>query len=113
MLWPREEFHAAYGQIKHDGIKSGGCSVLVLVAMDVDALCACEILTSLFKADFLSYSLLAVRGYDDILRIREARIRDEQGNVKQSELRSVVNMSGYVSTENRSRRNRVPERGPL
>uniref|UniRef100_K3X452 CDC45-like protein n=1 Tax=Globisporangium ultimum (strain ATCC 200006 / CBS 805.95 / DAOM BR144) TaxID=431595 RepID=K3X452_GLOUD len=90
MLWPREEFHAAYGQIKHDGIKSGGCSVLVLVAMDVDALCACEILTSLFKADFLSYSLLAVRGYDDILRIREARIRDEQGNVKQSELRSVV-----------------------
>ncbi|KAF1336570.1 Cell division control protein 45, partial [Globisporangium splendens] len=90
MLWPREEFHTAYGQIKHDGIKSGGCSVLILVAMDVDALCACEILTSLFKADFLSYSLLAVRGYDDILRVREARIRDEEGNVKQSELRSVV-----------------------
>lgn len=90
MLWPREEFHAAYGQIKHDGIKSGGCSVLILVALDVDALCACEILTSLFKTDFLSYTLLAVRGYDDILRIREARIRDEQGNVKASELRSVV-----------------------
>lgn len=90
MLWPREEFHAAYGQIKHDGIKSGGCSVLIVVALDVDALCACEILTSLFKADFLSYTLLAVRGYDDILRIREARIRDDNGNVKASELRSVV-----------------------
>lgn len=90
MLWPREEFHAAYGQIKHDGIKSGGCSVLIVVALDVDALCACEILTSLFKADFLSYTLLAVRGYDDILRIREARIRDDNGNVKASELRSVI-----------------------
>ncbi|TYZ65771.1 hypothetical protein PybrP1_009972 [[Pythium] brassicae (nom. inval.)] len=90
MLWPRDEFHAAYAQIKHDGIKSGGCSVLLLVALDVDALCACEILTSLFKTDFLSYSLLAVRGYDDIMRVREARIRDESGRVRASELRSVV-----------------------
>ncbi|KAJ0392763.1 hypothetical protein P43SY_007474 [Pythium insidiosum] len=90
MLWPREEFHAAYGQIKHDGIQSGGTSILVLVALDVDALCACEILTGLFKADFLSYTLLPVRGYEDILRIRDTRLRDAEGNVKASDLRSVV-----------------------
>ncbi|TMW69627.1 hypothetical protein Poli38472_001783 [Pythium oligandrum] len=90
MLWPREEFHAAYGQIKHDGIQSGGSSILILVALDVDALCACEILTTLFKADFLSYTLLPVRGYEDIIRIRDARIRDADGNVRASELRSIV-----------------------
>ncbi|RLN98861.1 hypothetical protein BBJ28_00008028 [Nothophytophthora sp. Chile5] len=92
MLWPREEFHAAYGQIKHDALQSGGgCSVLLLVALDVDALCACEILTRLLRADFLSYSLLAVRGYEDVLRARETRIRGADGAVRGSgELRSVV-----------------------
>lgn len=90
MLWPRAEFHAAYGQIKHDGIKSGGCSVLILVALDVDALCACEILTSLLKGDFLSYSLLAVRGYEDIVRVRETRIRDAQGRERPSDVKSIV-----------------------
>lgn len=90
MLWPRAEFHAAYGQIKHDGIKSGGCSVLILVALDVDALCACEILTSLLKGDFLSYSLLAVRGYEDIVRVRETRIRDAQGHERPSDVKSIV-----------------------
>jgi cell division control protein 45 len=87
MLWPREEFHAAYGQIKHDALQTGGSSVLVLVALDVDALCASAILTSLFKADFVSYALLPVRGYEDIVRIRDARIATPSGA---SELRSIV-----------------------
>ncbi|DBA01874.1 TPA: hypothetical protein N0F65_006022 [Lagenidium giganteum] len=90
MLWPREEFHAAYGQIKHDGIQTGGCSVLILVAMDVDALCACEIVTSLLKADFLSYTMLAVKGYEDLKRIRYERIRGPDGSIHNDDLRSVI-----------------------
>ncbi|KAG6612927.1 cell division control protein 45 [Phytophthora cinnamomi] len=92
MLWPREEFHAAYGQIKHDALQSGGgCSVLVLVALDVDALCAAEILTRLLRADLLSYSLLAVRGYEDVLQARETRVRGADGTLRGGgELRSVV-----------------------
>ncbi|KAL4162808.1 hypothetical protein PRNP1_003340 [Phytophthora ramorum] len=92
MLWPREEFHAAYGQMKHDALQSGGsCSVLILVALDVDALCAAEILTRLLRADMLSYSLLAVRGYEDVLQARETRIRGADGEVRGGgELRSVV-----------------------
>ncbi|KAG6969890.1 hypothetical protein JG687_00002942 [Phytophthora cactorum] len=92
MLWPREEFHAAYGQIKHDALQSGGsCSVLVLVALDVDALCAAEILTRLLRADMLSYSLLAVRGYEDVLQARETRIRSADGTLRGGgELRSVI-----------------------
>ncbi|KAG7390279.1 DNA replication initiation factor cdc45 [Phytophthora pseudosyringae] len=92
MLWPREEFHAAYGQMKHDALQSGGsCSVLILVALDVDALCAAEILTRLLRADMLSYSLLAVRGYEDVLQARETRIRGADGTLRGGgELRSVV-----------------------
>ncbi|KAF4034272.1 CDC45-like protein [Phytophthora infestans] len=92
MLWPREEFHAAYGQIKHDALQSGGsCSVLILVALDVDALCAAEILTRLLRADMLSYSLLAVRGYEDVLQARETRIRGDDGTLRGGgELRSVI-----------------------
>ncbi|UIZ25526.1 hypothetical protein KXD40_006437 [Peronospora effusa] len=92
MLWPREEFHAAYGQIKYDALHSGGsCSILVLVALDVDALCAAEILTRLLRADMLSYSLLAVRGYEDVLQARETRIRSADGALRDNgELRSVI-----------------------
>lgn len=91
MLWPREEFHTAYNQIKHDSIQHGGCSILILVAMDVDALCACEILTRLFKSDFMSYSLQAVRGYDDVRRITDMRFCDENGQTKEhTEIRSFV-----------------------
>ncbi|KUF80487.1 Cell division control protein 45 [Phytophthora nicotianae] len=92
MLWPREEFHAAYGQIKHDALQSGSsCSVLILVALDVDALCAAEILTRLLRADMLSYSLLAVRGYEDVLQARETRIRGADGTLRGGgELRSVI-----------------------
>ncbi|KAL0592480.1 hypothetical protein ABG067_000044 [Albugo candida] len=91
MLWPREEFVAAYNQIKHDSIQHGGCSILILVAMDVDALCASEILTQLFKADFMSFSLVAVHGYDDIQRIGNGRFHDENGKVREdTDLRSVI-----------------------
>ncbi|TDH70262.1 hypothetical protein CCR75_001639 [Bremia lactucae] len=92
MLWPREEFHAAYAQIKHDALQGGGtCSILLLVALDVDALCAAEILTRLLRADMLSYSLLAMRGYEDVLEARETRIRSADGRVRGGmELRSVI-----------------------
>uniref|UniRef100_A0AAV1UM09 Cell division control protein 45 n=1 Tax=Peronospora matthiolae TaxID=2874970 RepID=A0AAV1UM09_9STRA len=92
MLWPREEFHAAYTQIKHDAVQSNGqCSVLLLVALDVDALCAAEILTRLLRADLVSYALLAVRGYEDVLLARETRICSADG-VRRGDgaLRSVI-----------------------
>ncbi|XP_028400506.1 cell division control protein 45 homolog [Dendronephthya gigantea] len=41
--------------------------VLVLVTMDADALCACKILQWLFKCDSVEYTLLPVRGRDDLI----------------------------------------------
>lgn len=44
MLVPREDFDATYARVK-EGAASGGCTVLIFVAPDVDALCACRIFT--------------------------------------------------------------------
>ncbi|XP_069789784.1 cell division control protein 45 homolog isoform X5 [Narcine bancroftii] len=40
--------------------------VLLLVALDVDALCACKILQSLFQCDHVQYTLVPVAGWQDL-----------------------------------------------
>ncbi|XP_032223599.2 cell division control protein 45 homolog isoform X1 [Nematostella vectensis] len=42
--------------------------ILVLVAMDVDALCACKILKWLFKCDNIQYTLVPASGKEDLAR---------------------------------------------
>lgn len=42
--------------------------VLVLVSMDVDSLCACKILQWLFKCDNVQYTIVPVRGKEDLVR---------------------------------------------
>lgn len=42
--------------------------VLVMVALDVDALCACKILQFLFKCDNVEYSLVPVSSKSDLIR---------------------------------------------
>ena len=43
--------------------------VLVLVALDPDALCACRILTRLFKHDYIPHKIQPVAGYADLERV--------------------------------------------
>ncbi|KAK3991298.1 putative cell division control protein 45, partial [Cladorrhinum sp. PSN332] len=43
--------------------------VLVLVALEPDALCACRILTRLFKHDYIPHKIQPVAGYADLERI--------------------------------------------
>ena len=40
--------------------------VLLLCAMDVDSLCACKILQSLFKGDDVKHTLIPVSGKADV-----------------------------------------------
>jgi len=44
----------AWNFIRQDG-EGGGCSVLVLVGPDVDAISACKILSFLFQSELMSY----------------------------------------------------------
>jgi cell division control protein 45 len=46
-------------------------SVIVLVAPDVDALCASKMLARLFKQDDVIYTIIPVAGVEDFTTIRE------------------------------------------
>lgn len=49
--------------------------VLLLVSLDADALCACRILTALFKRDFISHKIQPISGYVDLQKAGEQLVR--------------------------------------
>ncbi|CAM1320772.1 CDC45 (predicted) [Pycnogonum litorale] len=44
-----------------------GQRVLLLVSLDVDAVCACKILQYLFQCDHIQYTLIHVNGREDLI----------------------------------------------
>ena len=48
--------------------------VLILVALEPDAVCACRILTALLKRDYISHKIQPVSGYDDLARAGETMV---------------------------------------
>lgn len=49
--------------------------VLLLVALDPDALCACRILTALLKRDYIPHKILPIGGYADLSKAGEELVR--------------------------------------
>lgn len=49
--------------------------VLILVALEPDALCACRILTSLLKRDYIPHKIHPIAGYADLTRAGEELVR--------------------------------------
>lgn len=49
--------------------------VLLLVALEPDALCACRILTALLKRDYISHKIQPIAGYGDLSRAAEELVR--------------------------------------
>ncbi|KAI9372430.1 CDC45 family [Aspergillus egyptiacus] len=52
--------------------------VLVLVALEPDALCACRILTALLKRDYIPHKIHPIAGYGDLARAGEELVRPMQ-----------------------------------
>ncbi|CEN62463.1 Putative Cell division control protein 45 [Aspergillus calidoustus] len=52
--------------------------VLILVALESDALCACRILTALLKRDYIPHKIHPVAGYGDLSRAGEELVRPMQ-----------------------------------
>ncbi|KAJ5204872.1 uncharacterized protein N7498_005751 [Penicillium cinerascens] len=52
--------------------------VLILVALEPDALCACRILTALLKRDYIPHKIQPVAGYGDLARGGEDLVRPMQ-----------------------------------
>lgn len=49
--------------------------VLVISSLDTDAICACRILASLFKRDFIQHRVQPVTGYGDLQRVGHELVR--------------------------------------
>lgn len=49
--------------------------VLLLVALEPDALCACRILTALLKRDYIPHKIQPISGYGDLARAGEQMVR--------------------------------------
>ncbi|KAI5803312.1 CDC45-like protein [Peziza echinospora] len=94
MYISRDLFAAAYNHLKHNA-SSTNPSVLILVALDTDSLCATRILTQLLKRDFLLHKIHPVAGYKDLKKANETLIK---GN---DDLKFVIclGMGGMVDME--------------
>ena len=49
--------------------------VLILVALEPDALCACRILTALFKRDYIQHKIQPIAGYSDLADVGETLVQ--------------------------------------
>lgn len=76
MIIRRSQFSSAYTRIRQSSL-SGTCAVLILVALDTDALCACKMLASLLKADFIPFQVRPIAGWTDLESINTTLV---QGN---------------------------------
>lgn len=49
--------------------------VLILVALEPDAVCACRILTSLLKRDYIAHKIQPIAGYDDLEKAGQTMVQ--------------------------------------
>ena len=80
MLIGRERFEEVYNTIKASACAGGSCTVLILVAPDCDAVCACQILTRLLRDDNVPFKATPVSGYADVRRAT-AGLADHFGEI--------------------------------
>ena len=65
MYLPRSLISHLYQQLMHAN-HSQSPPVLILVSLEPDALCACRILTTLFRRDYIPHKIQPVSGYSDL-----------------------------------------------
>lgn len=77
MIIRRNQFASAYTKIRQSSL-SGTCAVLILVALDVDALCASKMLASLLKSDFVPYQIRPIAGWSDLEKVNTNLVHDNE-----------------------------------
>jgi cell division control protein 45 len=74
MYLPRDLFASLYQQLQRRW-HAQQSPVVLLVALEPDALCACRILTALLKRDYISHNIIPVAGYGDLARAGEENVQ--------------------------------------
>src|ERR1700761_2702405 len=74
MYVPRSLFTHLFSHLtKHHSVSSS--PVLILAAVEPDALCACRMLAHLLKFHFIRHSITPISGYADLARAGEKLVR--------------------------------------
>ena len=74
MYLPRHLIAHLYQNLVHR-THAAAAPVLLLVALEPDALCACRILTALLKRDYIPHKIQPIAGYGDLARAAEDLVR--------------------------------------
>ena len=78
----------------------GGCTVLILVANDLDALSACKILTSLLKQDNVQYSVIPVFSYQELQEsASEEKVSEEFRSVVMLNCGALIDWTDFWLTD--------------
>lgn len=81
MLLDQRKLDFAYEQIVQDAAKArGACTVMIFVAPNCDAMCACRILSYMLRADAVSYKIKPVAGYGDIAAANDELLKVGSNN---------------------------------
>ena len=74
MYLPKDLISHLYTQLRQNWHATSP-PVLILVALEPDALCACRILAALLKRDYISHNIVPVSGYGELSRIGQEQIQ--------------------------------------
>lgn len=77
MIIRRDQFAEAYGRFKTVSL-SGTCAVLILVALDVDALCATKMLCTMLRNDYIPHKIHPVAGWNDLQKANDAVVQNQE-----------------------------------
>ncbi|OLL23973.1 Cell division control protein 45 [Neolecta irregularis DAH-3] len=73
----RNNYAKAYQKLRPLSFQ-GSCSVLLFVALDVDALCACKMLARMMKRDYIPHKIHPVAGYQDLEKANRELVQDDE-----------------------------------
>lgn len=72
-----ENMHLIYEEVRQSVCGRQACSVMILVANEVDAMASCKILTHLLRNDSIAYKLRPIANFGHVLQtVEEFRLMD-------------------------------------
>lgn len=80
-----EDYVKYFNQIKTTSLSHATCRLVIFVScLDIDALCATKMISSLFKSDLIPHKIIPVVGYDDLRTSYQTTVADDD------EVRNVI-----------------------
>ncbi|GMG37363.1 unnamed protein product [Ambrosiozyma monospora] len=99
MILTPQEFSKAFDEIKQTSLTHSTCKMIIFVSsLNVDAICASKILSSLLKKNLIVFQLLPVVGYND-LKAKYQKIDDSISTIILIGCGSMVDLESFLEID--------------